>query len=144
MRKTNSLFLTHVVLAISAILFMESCASVNVNNQSLDKNSAIVRIYVGLNSNKTQRDIEVEEVEEIISKHFSASTLQPSTGYYEGLKEKSLIVTIINCCRWVEPNEKFRNRINNLVLQLRDDLGQESILVEFVSNGRTEAFEVTD
>ena len=144
MRKVNSSLLTKVVLAISAILFIESCSSVNVNKHSLDNNNAIARIYIGLNSNNLQRDIQIKEVEEIISKHFSASTIQQSTGFYKGERENSLIVTIINCCSWEVPNENFRNKIKNLVLNLRSDLGQESILVEYLFNGKTEAFEVLE
>ncbi len=144
MRQANSLFLIKVLLAFCAILFIESCSRVNVNTQIPDDDHAIARIYIGLSSKKLQREIEIEEVEEIISKHFSASTIQQSTGFYNGEREESLIITIIKCCRWEEPKENFRKKINNLILQLRDDLGQESILVEYLSNGKTEAFEVTD
>lgn len=133
------------ILTLASILFIVSCSTVNLDNEhSKENNGVIVRVYIGLNSNKLQREIEIEEVEEIISKHFDSATLQESTGFYEGEKERSLIITIINCCSWEEAEDNFRIKITNLASQLRGDLGQESILVEYLSNGRTEAFEVTD
>ena len=144
MRKVNSSFLITLVLALCAILFVESCSSINVSEQQLYNNNAIARLYIGLNLNKLQREIEIEEVEDIISLHFSGYTINPSTGSYKGEREKSLIVTIINCCTWEQPKEIFRNKISNLVSHLKGELGQESILVEYLSNGKTEAFEVLE
>ncbi len=133
-----------IILASCAMLLLVSCSTVDLNNNSTDNNSAVARLYIGLSSSKLYREILVEEVEEIISRHFKAATVQESTGFYEGEKERSLIITIINCCRWKEPEEGFREKINNLASQLKNDLGQESILVEYISQGHSEIFEVLE
>lgn len=132
-------------LTLAAILFAVSCSTVNLDNEySKKSNNAIVRIYIGLSSSKLQREINIEEVEEIISKHFNSATLQESMGFYKGEKERSLIITIINCCSWKDQTERFQEKISNLASQLKDDLGQESILVEYLYEGKSGAFEILE
>ena len=133
------------ILTLASILWIVSCSTVNLDNEhSRENNNAIVRVYIGLSSSKLQREIEIEEVEEIISKHFDSATLQESIGFYEGEKERSLIITIVNCCSWEDQTERFQEKINNLALELKNDLGQESILVEYLSNEKTDAFEALE
>jgi hypothetical protein len=88
--------------------------------------------------------MEIVDVENILLKHFDGATLQEANGFYKGQREKSLVIKIINCCSWEKPREQFLESINNLVLQLRDKLGQESILVEYSSSGKTQIFEVLE
>lgn len=79
-----------------------------------------------------------------MGKHFDGATLQEAIGFYKGEREKSLIITIANCCRWEKPKDQFRKSVNNLVLELRRELGQESILVEYSSYGETHIFEILE
>ncbi len=43
-----------------------------------------------------------------------------------------------------KPKDQFRKSVNNLVLELRRELGQESILVEYSSYGETHIFEILE
>ncbi len=79
-----------------------------------------------------------------MGKHFDGATLQEAIGFYKGEREKSLIITLINCCRWEKPKDQFLGGVNNLVLELRCELGQESILVEHSSSGETHIFEILE
>jgi len=142
MRKNLTLSLLAVAIALSGTFILQSCSTVHLNNDSIDNNNAIARVYIGLSSNIKQRKYEIEDVENILANHFDGVTLQESVGFYNGEEERILTVTIINCCRWEESKEIFRDKINNLVTQLRQDLGQESILVEYITQERLEAFEV--
>ena len=86
----------------------------------------------------------IVDVENILINHFNGATLQESLGFFNRKKERSLIITIINCCGWEEPIEIFREKINIFVKQLRHEPGQESILVEHTSKGNTQIFEVLE
>ncbi|MGB2691952.1 MAG: hypothetical protein WBB48_11490 [Thermodesulfobacteriota bacterium] len=142
-RKNNLLSLFIILATICPAFLLQSCAKVNLKNNESNKN-IIVRMYIGLSSNKDQEEMEIVDVENILLKHFDGATLQEANGFYKGQREKSLVITIINCCSWEKPREQFLESINNLVLQLRDKLGQESILVEYSSSGKTQMFEVLE
>jgi len=142
MRRRLLSLLLAIIIALSGTFILQSCSYVHLNNDSIDNNNAIARLYIGLSSNKLKREFEIADVEKIIASHFNAATLQESIGFYKGEREKSLIITIINCCRWEEPNKIFQEKINKLVVQLQQDLGQESILVEHILQGDARAFEV--
>ena len=134
--------LLFLILAISVLLNSTSCSHHGLNNEDARNDNAVVRIYVGLNSNKLNREFEVADVEKILAEHFDGATLQEGTGHYIGETEKNLIITIINCCRWEVSEEIFQNKIKKLITQLKKELGQESILVEYLSSGNTEVFEI--
>ena len=130
-------------MAKTEFLLFEPPKSVMDTKKEKD-NTVITRIYVSLSSEKLKREFEIADVENILINHFNGATLQESLGFFNGKKERSLIVTIINCCGWEKPKDKFRESINNLVLELRHELGQESILVEHTSKGNTQIFEVLE
>jgi len=142
MRRILPSLLLAVIIVLSAILILQSCATPPLTNDASSTNTAITRLYISLSSKRLQREYEVGDVEKILVNHFNGATMQESTGIHNGKKERSLVITIINCCSWEEPKEKFQEKINNLVMQLRNDLGQESILVEYIAPGKTEAFEL--
>lgn len=143
MKKNNLLSLFIIFIAVSSALLLQSCATVNLKNNESNKNT-IVRMYIGLSTNTVQEEIEIVDVENILLKHFDGATLQEANGFYKGKREKSLIITIINCCSWEKPREQFLASINNLVLELIDKLGQESILVEHSSSRKTQIIEVVE
>jgi hypothetical protein len=120
---------------------LQSCATANLN-QNTTSNNIIVRLYIGLSSNINQ--VKIEDIENILGKHFDGATLQEAIGFYKKEREKSLIITLINCCRWEKPKDQFLGGVNNLVLELRCELGQESILVEHSSSGETHIFEILE
>jgi len=142
MRKILPSLLLAVIIVLSAILILQSRSTPSLKNDASSGNTAIARLYISLSSKKLQREYEIGDVEKILVNHFNGATIQESTGFYNGKRERSLVITIINCCRWEEPIEEFQVKINNLVVQLRQDLEQESILVEHISPGDTQAFEL--
>ena len=105
---------------------------------------SVVRIYVALSSDKNGKEYSLEDVEEILVKHFSGATVQETVGYYEGKREKSLNITIINCCEWKVSDKKFREKIDKLNKELTEKLGQEAILIELVSNDGIEGFQTIE
>jgi len=143
LKKNNLLSLYIIFIALGSAFLLQSCATVNLKNNE-PNNNTIVRIYIGLSTNTAQEEIEIVDVENILLTHFDGATLQEANGFYKGKREKSLVITIINCCRWERPREQFIESINNLVFQLRDKLGEESILVEHSSSGKTQIFEVLE
>lgn len=130
------------ILSLSAILLLSySCASTNYAN-SADNNVAIARLYIGLGSKGSNMDYELEQVEKIISSHFNGATIQKSKGIYQSKSENSLIVTIINCCGWEIQKGAFRKKIQKLAIELKQKFSQESILIEHITAGKNEAFEI--
>lgn len=126
---------------LSILLFVSSCTSKSYQDSTAG-NTAIARLYIGLSSKQANEDYESELVEEIISSHFDGATIQESKGIYQGKVENSLIITIINCCRWEMSKGDFRNKIQNLAIELKHKLSQESILIEYITTGKNEAFEI--
>lgn len=129
---------------LGAVCLIQSCASVNLHNGNVSNNTndTIVRLYLGLSSENGEQEIEIGDVENILSNHFDGATLQEATGLYKGVREQSLIITIINCCTWQEPEEDFLNKLKVLVSELKLEFSQESILVEHTSSGETRVFEI--
>jgi len=142
MRRILPSLLLAVIIVLGAILILQSRSKPTLTKNTSNDNTAIARLYISLSSKILQRKYEIKDVEEILINHFSGATLQESIGFYKGKKERSLVITIINCCEWEEPKEKFREKIKNLVVQLKNDLGQKSILVEHITPGNSEAFEI--
>lgn len=140
-------FVTPALLIIIAILILvliyqnRELSSIKVKTENED---TIVRIYIALSSEKHGKEYKVEDVEEILVKHFSGATMQETVGYYKGKREKSLEITIINCCSWKEPDKKFRKKVEKLNKELTDKLGQQAILIELVSNDGIEGFETIE
>ncbi len=132
------------IAPLMLLLMLQSCSAHSLKSEAFKDNTAITRIYVSLSSEKLRREFEIADVENILINHFNGATLQESLGFFNGKKERSLTITIINCCRWEEPIEIFREKINNLVKQLRQDLGQESILVEVNRTTDIQVFEVLE
>jgi len=142
MKRIPPSLLLAVIIVLSAILIWQYRLAPSLQNDASNSNEAIARLYISLSSKTLQREYEINDVEKILANHFDGATMQEATGFYNGKRERSLVITIINCCRWEEPKEKFREKINYLVTQLRQDLGQESILVEYITPEKPEAFEL--
>ena len=128
--------------AIFLSLFSASCAKVELNKETYDSNTAIARIYVGLTSRTNEETFEVDMVQSILEKHFDGVTIERAKGIYNGKSEESLIVTIVNCCRWKIAENEFRKKIDGLVVELKNSLKQESVLVEYITTSGGEAFEI--
>ncbi len=140
-RKSPSLLLVAIIV-LGAASILQSCSTVHLNKNTSESNSAVARLYISLSSKAHKREYEIKDVEKILANHFDGATMQEAAGLHNGKRERSLVITIINCCRWEESREKFKEKIDNLVLQLRQDLGQESVLVEYSAIEKTEVFEV--
>jgi PII-like signaling protein len=140
-------YLTHALLVIIAVLMIflifqnRELSTIKVKTENED---AIVRIYVALSSEKHGKEYKLEDVEKILVKHFSGATVQESVGYYEGKREKSLNITIINCCDWKVSDKKFRKKVEKLNKELTGKLGQDAILIELVSNDGIEGFQTIE
>ena len=140
-------FVTPALLILIAILILvliyqnRELSTIKVQTENED---AIVRIYIALSSEQNGKEYTVEEVEKILVKHFSGATMQETVGYYKGNRQKSLEITIINCCSWKESDKKFRKKVENLNKELTDKLGQQSVLVELVSNNNIDGFETIE
>jgi hypothetical protein len=128
--------------AIFLLFFSMSCARVELKTETYSANTAIARIYVGLTSRTNEETFEADTVQSILEKHFDGVTIERAKGIYNGKAEESLIVTIVNCCRWEITDKEFRKKIDSLVLELKNSLNQESVLVEYISTKGGEAFEV--
>lgn len=138
---TTTLLAVIVVLIIFLILQNRELNSIKIKTGYED---SVVRIYVALSSDKNGKEYTLEDVEAILVKHFSGATVQETVGYYEGKREKSLNITIINCCDWKVSDKKFREKIDELNKELTEKLGQEAILIELVSNDGMEGFQTID
>ena len=108
-------YITPVLLLIIAALIV----FLIIQNRELNKikvstgyEDSVVRIYVALSSEKHGKVYTLEDIEKILVRHFSGATVQETVGYYEGKREKSLNITIINCCDWkVSDSSKFRKKV---------------------------------
>jgi hypothetical protein len=141
----NNILSNNLILSAGAILLMffsVSCAKVELNKKTYGSNTAIARIYIGLTSQTREETFEATAVQSILEKHFNGVTIEHAKGVYNGKSEESLILTIINCCRWEIPEKAFRKKIDSTVLDLRNRLKQESVLVEYITTNGGEAFEV--
>jgi len=141
----NNILTNNLILCAGAIILMffsVSCAKVEVNKKTYGSNTTIARLYIGLTSRTNEETFEATAVQSILEKHFDGVTIEHATGVYNGKSEESLIVTIINCCRWEIPEKEFREKIDGLVLDLKNSLKQESVLVEYITTNGGEAFEV--
>ena len=138
---TTALLAVIVVLIIFLILQKRELSSIKIKTGYED---SVVRIYVALSSDKSGKEYTLEDVEAILVKHFSGATIQETVGYYEGKREKSLNITIINCCDWKVSDKKFREKIDELNKELTENLGQEAILIELVSNNGMEGFQTIE
>ena len=140
-------FITPALLIIIAILILvliyqnRKLSSIKEQAESED---AIVKIYIALSSEKHGKEYRIEDVEKILVKHFSGATIEETVGYYKGKREKSLEITIINCCSWKESDKKFRKRVERLNKELTEKLGQKSVLIELVSNNNINGIETIE
>lgn len=132
------------IVPLMLLFMLQSCSTHSLKSEAFKDNTVITRIYLSLSSEKLKREFEIADVENILINHFNGATLEESLGFFNGKKERSLTITIINCCRWEEPVEIFREKINNLVKHLRQDLGQKSILVEVNRTTDIQVFEVLE
>lgn len=138
---TTTLLAIIVVLIIFLIFQNRELSSIKIETGYED---SVVRIYVALSSDKNGKEYDLEDVEAILVKHFSGATVQETVGYYEGKREKSLNITIINCCDWKVSDKKFRKKIDELNKELTEKLGQEAILIELVSNEGMEGYQTIE
>lgn len=132
-----------IIAVLTAFLIYQSLELSKIKVKTENEDS-IVRIYVALSSEKHGKEYTLEDVERILVKHFSGATVQETVGYYEGKREKSLNITIINCCDWKVSEKKFRRKVNELNSELTEKLGQEAILIELVSNDGVEGFQTIE
>lgn len=141
----NNVRKNHLLLSIPAIVFLlasASCARVELNTTAQAADSSIARIYVGLTSQSGVETFEKEIVQSILNRHVEGATIEQARGVYQGKTEESVIVTIINCCRWSIPENKFRSKIHKLAEDIKNTLNQESLLVEYINSNGGAAFEV--
>jgi len=82
-------------------------------------------IYIGSN-NETHR-LELNRIKEVISSKFDGFSLAEITGYWKGTEEKTAKVEII-----IEDSQELK--IVSLCKELKTELSQESILVEFLES----------
>ncbi len=143
MKRNKLLSLVLIFTAIGQAFLFHSCARVDSNSNEIN-NNAIVRLYIGLSLNIDKKGIKIRDLENILVKHFDGATLQEASGFYKGQRERSLIITIINCCRWEQPEDQFLERIKHLADELRHELDQESILVEYTASGEIQIFEIME
>ena len=145
MKRNKLLSLFIIFIALDMAFLFQSCARVDLDNSNNNNtNHTIARLYIGLSSDIDKEGIEIRDIENILGKRFDGATLQEATGFYKGQREKSLIITIINCCRWEQPQDQFLERIKHLATELRHELNQESILVEHTSSGEIQIFEIME
>lgn len=130
-----------VVIAVLVVFLIYQSLELSKIKVKTENEDSIVRIYVALSSEKHDREYTLEDVEAILVKHFSGATIHETVGYYEGKREKSLNITIINCCDWKVSDEKFRKKVQELNGELKEKLGQEAILIELVSNDGVEGIQ---
>jgi hypothetical protein len=85
-----------------------------------------INVYVGAD-NKTHRinNTYYRRVLKIVNSYFKGYSLLNSVGYWNGVKEESLIISIID-------NRINLESVNNMVEQLKSELKQESILIEYL------------
>lgn len=133
-----------IIIAILILVLIYQNTKLSSIKEQTGNEDAIVRIYIALSSEKHGKQYAIEDVEKILVKHFSGATMQETVGYYKGNREKSLEITIINCCDWKESDEKFRKKVEELNKELTDKLGQQSVLIELVSNDGIEEFETIE
>jgi len=92
MRRILPSLLLAVIIVLSAILILQSCATPPLTNDASSGNTAITRLYISLSSKRLQREYEVGDVEKILVNHFNGATMQESTGIHNGkMKEASLL-----------------------------------------------------
>jgi len=130
--------------AVVLMLIALSCSRVELNTQASGAHNAVARLYIGLASRTNEETFETGLVQAILDKHFEGATIEHATGVYHGNAEESVIVTVINCCRWEIPEKEFRQKINNLAEDIKNTLDQESVLVEYINSNGGSAFEVYD
>jgi hypothetical protein len=94
MRRILPSLLLAVIIVLSAILILQSCATPPLTNDASSGDTAITRLYISLSSKRLQREYEVGDVEKILVNHFNGATMQESTGIHHGKKERSLVITI--------------------------------------------------
>lgn len=79
------------------------------------------QLYIG--ANNVTKIVEVEKIVERVTKDYTGFTITRSLGYWEGIAEDSVIVTI-----YTETNDQ--DKINTLAHDLCSTLGQHCILVD--------------
>ena len=78
------------------------------------------KLYIG--SNNTTKEVEKEKIIEVLNKYFKGYTIIDSIGLWEGIIEKSVIVSIIDEVK------------DEVVEELKEVLVQDSILVEYIDS----------
>ena len=141
--KYMNLVLLIIIAVLIAFLILQNrqLSSIKLKTENED---TVVRIYVALSSEKHGSEYSLEDVENIVLKHFSEATVKETVGYYEGKMEESLNITIINCCDWKLSEKKFREKVEQLNQELTEKLGQEAILIELVSSEGEEGFQTIE
>ena len=136
--------ITPLLLAVIAILAVAMIYQNRVMTELVERagsDDEIVRVYVGLSSAKLSAEFRLEDVEKIVGSRFDGAAIVASHGLYKGVSEESLIINLINCCSWKVPKAEFRQNVEGLAVELRERLGQETVLVEQLSYGNIGAQE---
>lgn len=86
------------------------------------------QLYIGLNKNtkgKWSKRKAQKIITNVVSKYFSGFTMQEAIGYWQGKKEKTIILTIIHedCVNFL---------IEHIINTLKSVLKQDSIMLEYL------------
>ncbi len=85
--------------------------------------TSIYRLYVGLSRADQQEPVDGDRVVSWLATHLEAFTVVAATGFFQGVKEEALVVTIAN---------SDRQLVVDLVQRLRVHLDQDGIGLEVV------------
>ena len=83
----------------------------------------IYRLYIGLSRVDQQEPAHGDRVVSWLASHLEAFTVVAATGFFQGVKEEALVVTIAN---------SDRQLVVDLAQRLRAHLGQDGIGLEMV------------
>lgn len=106
---------------------------------------AIAKLFVGLapgKKSKREREWPAKMVEEIVLDYFGGATIDEAVGIYEGGRESTIEIILVNCCEWKEDIETFTKRVFELAEELQQKLEQDSVLVEFSVPQKKEIYEM--
>jgi hypothetical protein len=89
------------------------------------------RIYLGARNteSRTFSPREIEAVETILNEHFHGWTTAQAVGSWQGATEEAMVITVTTRAARQGP-ESARAAIENCATRLKDQLGQESVMLE--------------
>lgn len=84
------------------------------------------KVFYYIGSNNTTKELEVDKITGIVSKHFEGFTASEVIGYWKGNRERTLKVEIVT-----EEGDIALSRIGK---ELKVKLDQESVLMEVIQS----------